>query len=419
MAEPDATARTDEEKLRSANRLALTVLGFCFFMGCTGRGLMEGFVVFLLPLSAEFGGDRAAITTIYSSALLLSGLASPLTGLLFDRLGPRLLYGVGLSGMGLALLLAGSASAIWHLQLAIGLGIGFGLAAVGNVPGTALVNRWFLTRQSFYSALIFSSFGVGVLLFVPFTELLIQHFGWRDTYRILGGLTLLLLVPALLLPWRRIRAGHPAWRQEGQKRHAGAGLWTPGKVLRSLPFWGLFCVFFFTSQGMVSLSVQAVAYLVEIGFTPLQAASAWGLSGIFMPLGMITFGWLDGVIGRRLSVMLSYATTILGILCMWLLGHFPNVWLLGAFVFLMGSSLGSRGPLVAATAMQIFRGPNAASIFGCITLAGGIGSALGSIWGGLVHDLTGGYEWVMVLSFLCMLGGLTPFLTIRALRGEK
>jgi len=41
-------------------------------------------------------------------------------------------------------------------------------------------------------------------------------------------------------------------------------------------FWGPLRIFFETSVGMLSVTVQSVAYLVEQGYPPLVAASAFG-----------------------------------------------------------------------------------------------------------------------------------------------
>ena len=58
---------------------------------------------------------------------------------------------------------------------------------------------------------------------------------------------------------------------------------------------------------MYAISAQIVAYLIDAGFPPLQAATAWGFSGVVLLFGMLGVSWLDGIIGRRPSVLFSYA----------------------------------------------------------------------------------------------------------------
>ena len=116
--------------------------------------------------------------------------------------------------------------------------------------------------------------------------------------------------------------------------------------MRHHAFWALFATFFFTAIGMYAIAPQVVAYLIDAGFAPLQAATAWGFSGIVLLFGMLGVSWLDGIIGRRPSVLFSYAVSIVGIVMLWLLQWYPNFWLLTGFVVCFGSMIGSRGPLI-------------------------------------------------------------------------
>ena len=115
---------------------------------------------------------------------------------------------------------------------------------------------------------------------------------------------------------------------------------------------------------------------------------------------MLGVTWLDGIIGRRPSVLFSYAMSIVGIVMLWLLQWYPNYWLLTGFVVCFGSMIGSRGPLLTATAMKIFRGERVGTIYGTISIGSGLGSALGSWSGGLIHDWTHSYNPLIVFSLV-------------------
>jgi len=192
--------------------------------------------------------------------------------------------------------------------------------------------------------------------------------------------------------------------------------WTLARALRHHAFWALFSTFFFTAVGMFAIAPQIVTYLIEIGFAPLQAATAWGFSGVVLLFGMLGVSSLDGLIGRRPSVLFSYAVSILGIIQLWLLQRAPNMWLLTGFVVCFGSMIGSRGPLLSATAMKIYRGKRVGTIYGTISIGSGLGSAFGSWSGGLIHDLSHSYNPVIAFSLVCVVLGMIPFLVVPALR---
>ncbi|KZD21611.1 MFS transporter [Tardiphaga robiniae] len=402
--------------LKTSQRTGLTVLGVCFTLSVLGRGLQESFTVFLLPISQSFGWDRAEVVSIYSLIALCVGLAGPLVGRLFDRSGPRTVFLTGIALLGGSLLAAAYAEKLWQFQLALGLCLGFAIACIGNVPNSLLLGRWFGKRLPTAMSVVYSATGAGVLLMLPIAQLLIDHVEWRGAYRIFGFGVLALLVPLLFLPWSRFGAGSPHLEKPQASETLIDEGWTLIGAMRHHAFWALFGTFFFTAIGMYAISPQVVAYLIDVGFPPLQAATAWGFSGVVLLFGMLGVSWLDGVIGRRPSILFSYSLSLLGIVMLWLLQWYPNYALLTGFVVCFGSMIGSRGPLLTATAMKIFRGKRVGTIYGTITFGSGLGSALGSWTGGLLHDWTQSYNSLLAFALISVVIGMIPFLVVPALR---
>src|SRR5712672_341208 len=396
-------------------RIALNVLALCFALSVLGRGLGESFTVFLKPISESFGWDRAQVVSVYSLTWLAGGLTAPLVGRLFDRSGPRTVYSLGLLLLGGAFLIAAYAQQLWQFQLSLGLGVGIGAALIGNVPNSILLGRWFGPRLPTAMAVVYSATGAGVLILLPASQVLIDHLGWRGAYQIFGAVALLLLLPLLLLPWRLFSTGSPHVVKKADPDFADEG-WTLLSAMRHHAFWALFSTFFFTAIGMYAIAAQVVAYLIDAGFPPLQAATAWGFSGVVLLFGMLGISWLDGIIGRRPSVLFSYALSIAGIFLLWLLQWYPNIWILTGFVVCFGSMIGSRGPLLTATAMKIFRGKRIGTIYGTISIGSGLGSALGSWSGGLIHDWAHSYNPLIAFALISVLLGMIPFLVVPALR---
>jgi MFS family permease len=396
-------------------RVALNVLALCFVLSVLGRGLGESFTVFLKPIAESFGWDRAQVVSVYSLTWLAGGLTAPLVGRLFDRSGPRLVYSLGLLLLGCSFLVAAHAQSLWQFQLSTGLAVGLGIALIGNVPNSILLGRWFGPRLPTAMAILYSATGTGVLVLLPASQILIDRIGWRDAYQLFGIVALCLLLPLILLPWRLFATGSPHVVKKTDAGSIDDG-WTLSSAIRHHAFWALFCTFFFTSVAMYSITAQIVAYLIDAGFTPLQAATAWGFSGIVLFAGMLGISTLDGIIGRRPSVLFSYGVSIVGIILLWLIQWYPNYWLLTGFVICFGSMIGSRGPLITATALNIFRGERVGTIYGTISIGVGLGSGLGSWLGGLIHDFSHSYNPLIAFSLVNVVLGMIPFLVVPALR---
>ena len=380
-----------------------------------GRGLGDTYAVFLLPLERDFGWTRSQTTGVYSVYLLVHGFTAPLVGLLFDRIGPRWVYGAGLASIGAAFYLASSITSLWQFYVFIGGLVGVGVSLNGMVPASALLARWFRERLSTAIGIAYSSFGLGTLLLVPLAQHLIAEYDWRGAYRYLGA-TLLILAPLvmLLVPWRTFTAGSPVHRSRGGKTDAEG--WTVRRALRNPVYWGLTQVFFFTAAGMFCVLVQLVAFLIDAGFSPLTAASAYGAIGMMSAMSVMGSGFTSDRFGYRQVVSASFIGTAAGMVILLMIAFTPAPWLLVLFVPVFGLCMGVRGPIVSSLASRYFAGPNVATIYGGIYAANAIGAAFGSFVGGLLHDFTGGYKVNLLLALVCIGIATTPFWTVRELK---
>ncbi len=383
-----------------------------------GRGLGDSYAVFLLPIEREYGWTRYQLTSVYSVYLVVSGFAAPTIGLLFDRVGPRLVYSIGIACIGGAYLAASSLDRLWQFYLLIGASVGVGVAMTGMVPASAMLSRWFHSRLSRAIGIAFSATGVGIIIFVPLAQALVDHYGWRGAYRLMG-FTMLGIAPVVLLalPWRRFAAGRPPERAS-QLPPSGTE-WTLRKAMGTGIYWGMVQAFFFTAVGMFAIFVQLVAFLVDAGFPPLTAATAFGVCGMLSAGSVMGSGFLTERFGSRQTVSVSFVGTMAGMSLLLLLAAHPSTPLLVAFVLVFGMSMGVRGPIISSICTRHFAGPRVATIYGTVFASNSMGAALGSLIGGVLHDLTGGYASGLVFSICSIVFASTPFWRVPALRNYR
>ena len=374
--------------------------------------------MFLLPLERDFGWTRSQVASVYSIYLLVNGGTAALVGMVFDRLGPRWVYGAGTAFLGTAFVLASGVTSLWQFYLCIGVLVGLGVSLNGMVPGSALLSRWYTGRLSTAIGIAYAATGVGTIVFVPLAQTLIGQYDWRLAYRILGIALLAVLPVVLLLPWKRFAAGSPSYRHEARKKRIGEG-WTPRAAMRTSVFWGLAGVFFCTATAMFSVLVQLVAFFIDAGFSPLTAASAFGLLGLLSAVSVMASGVLSDRFGYRQTVTASFAGTGAGMLILLLMTFQASAMLLVLFVVLFGFCMGTRGPIVSSLSARYFSGPHVATIYGGIYSANALGAAAGSLMGGVLHDLTGGYRAGLAIALGFVVLAAMPFWTVRELRNFR
>lgn len=395
------------------------MLATCFTLNMFGRGLADTYVVFLLPLEHEFGWTRSALTGVYSIYLLVNGCTAPLVGLIFDRLGPRWVYAAGMACLGVAYFLAQWLDALWQFYLLVGVLIGFAVSLNGMVPGSALLSRWYRVRLSTAMGIAFSAMGVGTVIFVPLTQLLVNHFDWRFAYRALG-IAVLLLVPVVLfaIPWRVFAAGHADY-QARAKIAGTTGDWTVRSAMGTRIYWGLAQVFCCTSIGMFGIVVQLVAFLIDAGYSALSAASTFGLLGMLSSISIMGSGYIADRFGIRRTVTASFIGTATGMLLLMAMTRWPSTLLLGLFVPVFGLCMGTRGPIISSICARHFVGPKVATIYGTIYACNALGAAIGSLAGGVLHDLSGGYVTGLCVSLAFIGMAAMPFWVVPALRNYR
>ena len=412
-------------RLQQYTLAPLAVLAFCLFMIGVSRGMGETYGVFLLPLTENFEWSRASVTSIFSVYMIFFGFGSLISGLVFDRIGPRFNYIIGLSLLAGCYGFAGHLNSIISFYLVLGVCGGVGAAMVGIVPTQSLILRWFTRKRSTALSVAYSGQGIGVMMLVPAAQMVIEVAGWQDAYMFASYGFIFILCLVLLLPWASISAGAKPTSQSlmpdsspTKPEFTNNGL-SLSEAVRRREFWGFFTIFGATAIAVFGVSLQTVAYLIDHKFDPISAAFAYGLTGMLTILGIAITGILAERFPRHIIATGSYTLTAVGILALACLQLDQNWTLLVVFITCFGLSAGARGPIITAQMGELFAGRGLASIFGATGVGNGCGAAIGAFLGGYSYDLTGSYSAGFGISLLFLCVGLSMFWLIPGIRQNK
>jgi MFS family permease len=391
--------------------VAFVTLGITF-------GVWYSFSVFFLAIINEFGWSRAAASSIYSVFIISQAMIGPLAGHLQDRLGPRKTIPLGTLLLSLSLILTSQVQSLWHYRIAYGILAGAGVGILGFSSHSAFIPKWFERKRGLAMGLAMSGIGFGMLILVPAVEKVITIYGWRPTYGLLAALIFFLVGPLNLIFSRKDPSDlqlHPDGDQsEGQpsltrpKRVMDviapqwAGVeWTLRKAMKTKRFWLLVSSFFFGSYVYQGTLLHGISALVDSGLSRPVAAYYFGILGLTGAAGKILFGYLSDRFERERVNNLAGFVTILGLLCLILVGSFQGPMPL-LFALLFGLGYGAAAPLFPSVSADIFLGKSFGLIFAVMCVGGGLGGATGSFLLGWIHDLTGTYSPAIGLSCLSL-----------------
>ena len=378
--------------------VASAMVGMSFYTVVT-----YSFGTFIGPIEQAFGWDRASISFGLTIFAIIATLGGPFVGALLDKVGTRLIAILGTIAGGAAF--AGFSLANGSLTQWFMLWVIFGSAAlfIKSTVWSAGVSSVFSTSRGLALAAVLSGSAVGQTLAPLIANKLIITQGWRAAYIWMGfgwaGLALVLLVLFY-------RDG----RDLGRRRLARTGLSAPPALLPGLT----------ARQGMrdsrvvrigianvlmsivgAGVTVHLVPLIAETGLDKSAAVEIAATAGIAGLVGKFLTGWLLDRVQGSLIPFASLAVAALGHLLLLNLLHTPVA--LTAAVMILGYSSGA-GLQISTYLISRYAGLRAfGTLFGTIASAMMLGTAIGPVIAGRVHDVSGSYDPLLIAAIPVML----------------
>jgi MFS family permease len=362
-------------------------------------GIWYSYSVVLVALLAEFGWSRSLLAGAFSVFTLVHGGLNPVIGALCVRFRPLRVMAAGGVAMGLALFADSFIATPAQLYLAFGVFTAIAVAIAGWVPALVHVQREYHHRLGLSIGIVSSGVGVGMLLVVPLTQLLIDAYGWRAAYRVLGAVSVLWIVPSSLWLMRAPRS--EKIRDQNPKRipaRTAAREATLAEAMRTQPFWLLFAAFFFGNIASQMLHVHQVVYLVDHGLAAMVAASVVSVVGLASIFGKTGGGWLSDRIEREIVFIAGISILVASALVLLALGAAPTRWGAYGYAVLLGVGYSVTASLIPAMMSDRFSGRHYGSIVGVGLIGSAVGSAIGPWLAGRLYDTTGSYTLAFLIA---------------------
>ena len=399
----NSTQVLTEVRTRIYQGWLVVAAAFCGVMVSFGSLLVFTFGIFVKPLSNEFGWSRESISTAFGVAAMTVAVCSPVLGRLLDRYGARRVVLSCMAVFGLAFAsLSFLTPSLAHLYATF-----FVLGVVGNgttqMGYSRAVSSWFTDKRGFALALVVAGVGVGSMLFPWLAQQVIDAYGWRAAYQVLGAAVLAMGIPLTALFVRENPGGHGKFiTADGSSVRAG---------LASRAFWLLVAVLFLSSVAVNGAITHLSPLLTDRGISGEHAALAVSVLGAASLTGRLVTGYLlDRYFGPTVSFVLL-AGVAAGIFLLATASYSGTALLAAA---LIGFGLGGEADVTPYLLTRYFGLRTFSTLYGLTWTAYAIAGATGPVLMGKAFDVSQSYSTLLTsLSVLtAAAAGLTLLLPI-------
>src|SRR5271165_4276589 len=268
---------------RIVNRWAQLVAGIIAMMAIAN--LQYAWTLFTKPMQSHLHVTLTAIQGIFSLFIIVETWLVPFEGYLVDRIGPRLMLGIGAILVGLSWIFSGQAETLrglyfWYCLGGVGAGIVY-----GGTIGNAL--KWFPDHRGLCVGLTAGAYGIGTALTVAPVDKMIRVSGYQHTLIVWGIIQgIVVLIAALFLAKPPVGWVPEGWKAKEAAIKARVNTstvdMTPWQMLHQPSFYVVYMMMTMLAFGGIVVTVQlspmAVSYHVD------KVVVAFGLTALVMAI---------------------------------------------------------------------------------------------------------------------------------------
>ena len=278
------------------------------------------------------------------------------------------------------------------------------------MANNAILARWFVRYRGLASGIAQAGVPLGAAVYGPLAQLGVAGLGWRTTHVVFGFVVAASALPLVLLVLRddpKELGLLPDGVSGPVNAAGGAGSRSPQTQDFTGPglprgYWPIFIANMLRGLTMYAILVHQVAYMVDVGFPRLTAASYFSASYFLAVPGGLAAGAISDRIGRTRTYAGIAALYAIGYISL-LLVHSPShLLLLVISVVTVGVANGGASPVLAAFLTDRLQGPRLGFLLGLQNIGFGAGATLGPYLAGLAFDWLGSYTLAFIQMALSM-----------------
>ncbi|MDP6653412.1 MAG: MFS transporter [Gammaproteobacteria bacterium] len=398
----------------SENRLYygywIVVAGFVTQFVAVG---MANYVVgsFMIPMTEEFGWTRAEFTASRSIGQIVMACTGFVIGSYIDRFGGRPFIISGSLLLAISIYSLGGIDTLGKWLILNGLILTMGAAMIGNLVVNVTLGKWFVERRGRVVAVAGMGISLAGIVLPPVATWMVDEFGWRNAWQLLGIGAGLMTLPMAILVRRRPEdyALHPDGKTElelaaGHGAAAKADFdrsMTRAQAMRTTSFYFLVLAFGLFQISITTMLIQTIPLMTDAGYSRLVASSMISIASVPAFLSKPFWGMLIDIYSPRKLAAIGAAITGASVMVIvFSVARQIDVIVYAAFL-VMGIGWGGLLPLQEVIWASFFGRRYLGSVRStAMPFTFGM-SALGPVLVAYYYDLVGDYNAALLVIAFC------------------
>jgi len=277
-----------------------------------------------------------------------------------------------------------------------------GMIKIGTLP---VVAKWFQVYRGRAMAMVSFIGLLGVIVMAPVVHMVIDAWGWRVAWVMLGSIMILIgVLPSVLIVRRQpedmgltIDGITAAPSPDGvldlnEDNPTGGGTdqtWSLRLVIRTPTFWLILVSLFVISIANAGVVLHLIPHLTEQGLSEGSAVGAISVFSASAAAATLLLGILTERVSPRLMMLLGY---MLAASAMFVLINADTILEAYLFAVIQGAAAGGINVLAPILLASYYGRWVLGSIYGIVRSAQVVGFATGTLLSGIVYDATGSYR---------------------------
>ncbi len=364
--------------------------------------------MFAPELSSEFGWSFSSLMGSIAVQSIVVMIVSPFAGYAVDLFGARKVASVSLLCFGLcfmSLSLNKGSLTIFYIQWAVMAVLGAGTL---SATWTYVVNGWFDKHKGLALGLASAGTGITGFLIKPFAAWLIEGFGWRTAFVVIGLLPIVIGVPVVLLFLKERRSFKKPdeiqsvdFDKNGKRENIEG--YTLKQALMQRNFWLLAGAFLLIAFSLTAPTPNLENILRTHGFALTQIGAITASFGLAVIAGRLMGGWM---LDRVWAPLCAFLILLIPAASCWVLSLSEVSPMMATLAVAgIGFGAGFEFDLLAYLINRYFGQRQYGLIYGSFYAIIALGGGLGPVVYGHFYDTIGTYSFSLVGGAMAVVSG--------------